>query len=76
MGIVDTARTLTNLPTLLTLKKGMAPRPITDRDCFGAQVQRNAEAFGNRVAFIFEGERVTWSQFNELTNVIGISLCF
>ena len=68
MGIVDTARTLSNLPTLLTLKKGMAPRPLTDRDCFGAQVQRNAEAFGDRTAFLFEGQEVTWSEFNAMAN--------
>lgn len=74
MGIVDTARTLSNLPTLLALKKGMAPRPVTDTDCFGAQVQRNAEAFGERIAFLFEGERVTWSEFNALANRLAHTL--
>lgn len=74
MGIVDTARTLSNLPTLLTLKKGMAPRPLTDTDCFGAQVQRNAEAFGDRIAFLFEGEQVTWSEFNALANRLAHTL--
>ena len=68
MGLVDTVRTLSNLPTLLTLKKGMTPRPLTDTDCFGAQVARNAEAFGDRTAFIFEGQTVTWSEFNGLAN--------
>jgi len=68
MGLVDTVRTLSNLPTLLALKKGMAPRPLTDTDCFGAQVARNAEAFGDRTAFIFEGRTVTWSEFNGLAN--------
>lgn len=68
MGIVDTARTLSNLPTLLALKKGMAPRPITDTDSYGAQVQRNAEAFGDRTAILFEGKEVTWSEFNAMAN--------
>ena len=74
MGIVDTARTLSNLPTLLTLKKGMKPRPLTDTDCFGAQVQRNAEAFGDRIAFLFEGEQITWSEFNALANRLARTL--
>lgn len=74
MGLVDTVRTLSNLPTLLTLKKGMAPRPLTDTDCFGAQVARNAEAFGDRTAFIFEGRTVTWSEFNELANRFASTL--
>ncbi|TNF87189.1 MAG: hypothetical protein EP301_07200, partial [Gammaproteobacteria bacterium] len=74
MGIVDTAKTLSNLPTLLALKKGMAPRPLTDTDCFGAQVQRNAEAFGDRIAFLFEGQQVTWSEFNALCNRLAHTL--
>lgn len=68
MGIVDTVRTLSNLPTLLALKKGMKPRQLTDSDCFGAQVQRNAEAFGDRTAILFEGREVTWSEFNAMAN--------
>ena len=34
--IVDVGRTLTNVPTLLALKRGMKPRPLEDRDCFAA----------------------------------------
>ncbi len=74
MGIVDTVRTLSNLPTLLTLKKGMTPRPLDTTDCFGAQVQRNAEAFGDRTAIIFEGQQVTWAQFNALANRLAHTL--
>jgi len=66
--VVDVARTLGNVPTLLALKKGMQPRPLTEHDCFAAQVARNAEAFPDRVAMIFEGRTVTWSQFNALAN--------
>jgi citronellyl-CoA synthetase len=68
MGIVDTVRTLTNLPTLLALKKGMAPRPLDDADCIGAQVERNAEAFAERLALLFEGRELSWSEFNALAN--------
>jgi len=74
MGVADTVRTLSNLPTLLTLKKGMAPRPVTDQDCFGAQVARNAQAFGDRTAFLFEGREITWSEFNELANRLAHTL--
>ncbi|MGD8415733.1 MAG: long-chain-acyl-CoA synthetase [Pseudomonadales bacterium] len=74
MGIVDTVRTLSNLPTLLALKKGMAPRSLDETDCFGAQVQRNAEAYPERTAIIFEGQRLTWSEFNALANRIANTL--
>ena len=58
MGIVDTVKVLAEVPTLLTLKKGMAPRSLDEKDCFGAQVQRNAEAFGDRPAILFEGKEI------------------
>ncbi|MGE0622994.1 MAG: long-chain-acyl-CoA synthetase [Pseudomonadales bacterium] len=68
MGLVDTVRTLANVPTLLTLKKGMAPRALDEKDCIGAQVARNAEAFADRPAILFEGTTLTWSEFNALSN--------
>ena len=68
MGLIDTVRTLTEVPTLLALKKGMEPKPLEHRDCYGAQVQRNAELYGDRTAMIFEGQQVTWGEFNELVN--------
>ena len=68
MGIVDAVQTLVQVPTLLALKKGMVPRPLEDQDCFGAQVQRNAEAFPDRVALIFEDRQLSWSEFNNLAN--------
>jgi citronellyl-CoA synthetase len=68
MGLIDTVRTLTEVPTLLALKKGMEPKPLEHRDCYGAQVQRNAELYGDRIAMIFEGQQVTWREFNELVN--------
>jgi len=74
MGIVDTARTLAQVPTLLSLKKGMAPRSLEDKDSFAAQVQRNAEAWGERPAVLFEGKTVTWAEFNALSNRYAATL--
>jgi len=68
MGIADTVRTLTQVPTLLKLKKGMVPRPLEDRDCVGAQVENNARLFGDRTALIFEDRALTWHEFNEQCN--------
>ena len=42
MGIVDALTTLTQLPSLLKLKKGLRPRPLEEKECLGAQVERNA----------------------------------
>lgn len=33
---------LTELPALLALKRGLVPRPDTDRDCIGVALERNA----------------------------------
>jgi len=68
MRIVDTLRTLTEVPTLLKLKKGMAPRGLEEKDSFAAQVERNAEAYGERTAIVFEGQSLTWGEFNTLSN--------
>jgi citronellyl-CoA synthetase len=68
MGIVDTVRTLAQIPALLVVKKGMVPRPPEETDCLAAQVQRNADAFGDRPAILFEGKELTWSELNELAN--------
>jgi citronellyl-CoA synthetase len=65
---VDVARALSNVPTLLALKRGMKPRPVDEHDCFAANVERNATAFPDRTAIIFEGKSVTWSEFNAQCN--------
>ena len=54
MGIVDVVSVLSEMPTLLKLKKGMVPRPATVADCFGARVEANANKFGHRSAIVFE----------------------
>jgi len=59
---------LSEMPTLLKLKKGMVPRPASVADCFGARVEANALKFGQRSAIIFEGQEVNWSEFNALAN--------
>jgi citronellyl-CoA synthetase len=68
MGLLDVARTLAQVPTLLTLKKGMQPRPLDAKDCVGLQVERTAAAHPDGIAVIFEGQQLTWQQFNALAN--------
>lgn len=68
MGVVDFARTLAQVPTLLTLKKGMQPRPPETRDSMGAMLERTAAAFPDRPAVLFEGQQLTWREFNALAN--------
>lgn len=74
MGLVDVAKTLAQVPTLLALKKGMAPRPLTDRDCVGAQVERNAATWPDAPALLFEGRTVSWREFNLLANRYAAAL--
>jgi citronellyl-CoA synthetase len=68
MGIIDVARTLAQVPTLLALKRGMQPRALDERDCIGAQVERNASRIPDHPAFLFEGRTLTWREFNALAN--------
>ena len=68
MGIVDVVSVLSEMPTLLKLKKGMVPRPASVADCFGARVEANALKFGQRSAIVFEGQEVNWSEFNAMAN--------
>ena len=68
MGVIDTVKTLTYLPALLKLKKGMTPRPADVKDSFGARVEANAENYPSASAIIFEGQQMNWSEFNALAN--------
>ncbi|MGA1371283.1 MAG: long-chain-acyl-CoA synthetase [Pseudomonadales bacterium] len=74
MGLLDVARTLSEVPTLLALKKGMAPRPLTDRDCVGALVERNAVNWPDASALVFEGRSLSWREFNSLANRYAAAL--
>ncbi|MEJ2090024.1 MAG: AMP-binding protein, partial [Gammaproteobacteria bacterium] len=68
MGIIDTVKTLAQIPTLLAVKRGMVPRSPEELDCIAAQVQRNAQSFPHRTAILFEGREMTWSELNALSN--------
>ncbi|MEC7379097.1 MAG: AMP-binding protein [Pseudomonadota bacterium] len=68
MGVIDTVKTLSYLPALLKLKKGMTPRPAEVTDSFGARVEANAQNYPNACAIIFEGQQMTWFEFNALAN--------
>ena len=68
MGIRDIASTLVQVPGLLKLKKGMQPRPKSEKDCVARLVEDNAARLGTRPAIVFEGKTVTWAEFNALAN--------
>ncbi len=68
MGIRDFASTLLQVPGLLKLKKGMQPRPKSDKDCIARLVEDKAERFEDRTAVIFEGNSVTWGELNAAAN--------
>ena len=68
MGVIDTLKTLAYVPALLKLKKGMTPRPAEVQDSFGARVEANAENHPNADAIVFEGQRLSWFEFNALAN--------
>lgn len=68
MGIRDVAAVLTQVPTLLKLKRSLKPRPLDENDSYAAQVERNAERFGDRTAIVFEGKQISWRGFNALAN--------
>lgn len=68
MAVRDTLSVLAQLPGLASAQKQLKPRPVTEKDCFARQVERNAERFGARTAIVFEGRSITWAQFNGLAN--------
>lgn len=68
MKILDVLRTLSQLPTLLTLRREMVPRPLDTRDCIGAQVERTTARHPDRPAVIFEGQQLTWRELNARAN--------
>ena len=68
MGIVDVAQTLAQIPTLLTLKKGLAPRPLEEKDCYATLIEATANRVPDHTAIIFEGHRISWSGLNAAAN--------
>ena len=68
MGIRDIASTLLQVPDLLKLKKGMKPRPASERECVALLAEQNATRFPDHVAVAFEGATITWAALNALAN--------
>ena len=68
MGVLDVVSTLSRVPTLLQLKKAMAPQPDDHPGSFAHWVENNAANLPNNSAIVFEGEEVTWAEFNALAN--------
>ncbi len=68
MSIVDTARTLAQVPTLLALKKGMQQRPLDARDCFAARIEQTSARIPGNPAVVFEGRTISWQGLNALAN--------
>ena len=73
MGLRDVVSTLADVPTLLALKRGLAPRPVTDKDCLAAAVERNAASLGSQTAIVWTGadggvREISWAEFNALAN--------
>ena len=68
MGVSEVVSVLRDVPVLLALKKGMKPRPMDEKDCLGAVVERTARNFGTLTAVVCEGETVTWGDLNACAN--------
>lgn len=63
MALLKDIETLTQIPALLRLKKGMVPRPMSVKDCPGARVEETAARFGDSSAILFEGRTLSWGEF-------------
>ena len=68
MSVADFVSVLKDVPTLLTLKKGMKPRPLDDTDCFGRHVTLTSERHSDSVAIVDGDQSQTWRQLNEQAN--------
>ncbi len=68
MGIVDVAKTLAQVPTLLTLKKGMKPRSLDEKDCVAALIEQTVDRVSDHTALLFEDKKVTWGELNAMAN--------
>ena len=68
MGVREVVSVLRDVPLLLDLKKGMRPRPVDEKNCLGAVVERTAENFGALTAVVCEDETVSWGELNACAN--------
>ncbi|MEM6710178.1 MAG: long-chain-acyl-CoA synthetase [Pseudomonadota bacterium] len=70
----DVASAVASLPTLLQLKKRLAPLPLDTRDSLGHRLEANAERFPTLDALHFEGQTLTWAEFNARVNQVAHAL--
>jgi len=68
MSLIDFFKVLTDIPTLLTLKRGLRPRPLEDNDSVGLQCTLTASKFPTSPLLLFEDQKITWREFNERAN--------
>ena len=68
MSIGDFFSVVSDILTLLKLKRGMKSQPLDKKDCFACRVEQNAINFANDTAIICEDEHVSWSELNSLAN--------
>ncbi len=68
MGVMEVFSTLKELIGVMRVRRHIAPRPLTTIDSIGLRVEELAQRFGDRTMIVFEGRRMTWSQFNALAN--------
>jgi citronellyl-CoA synthetase len=68
MSLTDVAATLAEIPPLVKLVSAGKNRPLSERDCLAAHMEKTVAKFPNHTAIIFEGRSVTWSELNALAN--------
>ena len=68
MSFTDFLKVMKDIPVLLTLKRGLRPRPLEEIDSVGLQCTKTASKFSNRKLLIFENQRITWGEFNNRSN--------
>ncbi len=68
MSIREFFSVLSDIPTLLAVKKGLKPRPNETKDSIGLQFSTTASKYPTQTAVIFENTSMTWKEWNTLTN--------
>ncbi len=74
MQIANTIEILGSIPMLLKLKKGFQYRPPDEKDSLLLQVEANCERFADRIALIFENDRLTWRDLGQCANRMANAL--
>lgn len=68
MSIVDVLKVVKDIPILLSLKKGLRPRPKEDIDSVGLQCSLTATKFPDAIMMRYDNQQLTWREFNQLAN--------